>query len=250
MFGLFKRGIEHCERDLADLSPKKREKAARNLGNVKDGRAVGLLTGALQDLTPEVRTAAALALGDRGDASAVTSLVRALEDQDDNVRLAAGISLIQLGEWRGFEPMLRRLDDSEDPGEDAFGIMTWGTIKIGANDGMGLLMRTLREHSDEKVRWLAALVLTLAGPDNVPVTKVLAQAQAEDSSNEVRTAAGEALESIMAIKGLGDKGAFCLKCDSNTEISDPQQVLIGTGAPATMGTCPSCEKRVFRLDSN
>ena len=79
MFGLFKRGIEHYERDLTNLSPKKRKNAARGLGNVKDERAVALLASALQDLEAEVREAATHALGRVGSTSAVGPLVRALE---------------------------------------------------------------------------------------------------------------------------------------------------------------------------
>ena len=90
MFGLFKKGIDHYQRELTSPSPEKRMKAARSLGRVKEFRAVELLVSALRDPASEVREAAAHSLGRLGDPTAVQPLVRALEDGDNGVREAAG----------------------------------------------------------------------------------------------------------------------------------------------------------------
>ncbi|MFQ6028537.1 MAG: HEAT repeat domain-containing protein [Dehalococcoidia bacterium] len=231
MFGLFKRGIEQYERDLTSLSPKKREKAARNLGKLKDERAVSLLAGALQDHTAEVRKAAARALGSLGDTNVTASLLRVLEDQEDSVRLAAGASLVHLGEWRGLEPLLRLLDDPtvEDP------VRTVAVEILETNHGIDLLIRAIREHPDAEVSRLAALVLTCAAPDDARATEALVQAQAAGAT------------SIKELEGQGHKQAFCLKCGSNRDIRNPQRVTFMSGTPGTIGQCSDCGKTVLRL---
>ena len=41
--------------------------------------------------------------------------------------------------------------------------------------------------------------------------------------------------------------AYCLKCRTKREISDPQQVTLKNGRPATQGTCPTCGIKMFRI---
>ena len=189
MFGLFKKGIEHYERELASPSAKKRKNAARSLGNVKEPGAGGLLLDALQDVDSEVREAAAYALGKLEVSTAVGALERGLEDEDNRVRRAAGASLIQLGESIGLEPLLRALNDSseDNPGESV------ALAILETDDGIELLARSLREHPDSEVRRLAAVVLSCAAPDDAIATAALARAYEEDSAEDVRKTAKDAL---------------------------------------------------------
>lgn len=41
--------------------------------------------------------------------------------------------------------------------------------------------------------------------------------------------------------------AYCLKCRDKREISNPEQVTLKNGRPATMGYCPKCGTKVFRI---
>ena len=244
MFGLFKKkGIDDYERELANPSPEKRMKAARSLGGVKEFRAVELLISALRDNASEVREAAAKALGRLQNSDAVQPLARTLDDSDNRVRLAAGASLMQLGDPRGLEPMLRTLNDPDekDPNE------TVALSIFEMNNGVELVVRTLKEHSDEEVRRLAALVLTCTGTDEPLAAEALTRAGKEDTAAEVRKVAADALQLIGEVEGRGHREAFCLRCRSNQRIRDAQAVTLMNGRPATVGVCPVHGTRVFRL---
>lgn len=41
--------------------------------------------------------------------------------------------------------------------------------------------------------------------------------------------------------------AYCVKCRTKREISDPQPVFTSNGTPATRGTCPVCSTTLFRM---
>ena len=41
--------------------------------------------------------------------------------------------------------------------------------------------------------------------------------------------------------------AYCFKCRSKREISNPEEVTLKNGRPATHGTCPDCGTKVFRI---
>ena len=41
--------------------------------------------------------------------------------------------------------------------------------------------------------------------------------------------------------------AYCFKCRTKREISNPQQITMKNGRPATRGTCPVCGTKVFRI---
>ena len=41
--------------------------------------------------------------------------------------------------------------------------------------------------------------------------------------------------------------AYCMKCRAKREISNPSQVTMKNGRPATKGTCPVCSTSVFRI---
>jgi hypothetical protein len=41
--------------------------------------------------------------------------------------------------------------------------------------------------------------------------------------------------------------AYCVKCRSKREISNPTQVTMKNGRPATKGTCPVCSTGMYRI---
>ena len=41
--------------------------------------------------------------------------------------------------------------------------------------------------------------------------------------------------------------AYCLKCREKREISNPEEVTLKNGRPATKGDCPACGTKVFRI---
>ena len=41
--------------------------------------------------------------------------------------------------------------------------------------------------------------------------------------------------------------AYCLKCRTKREISNPTQVTLKNGRPATQGTCPVWATKMFRI---
>ena len=41
--------------------------------------------------------------------------------------------------------------------------------------------------------------------------------------------------------------AYCVKCKTKREISNPEAVFTSTGNPATRGTCPECGTRLYRM---
>jgi DNA-directed RNA polymerase subunit RPC12/RpoP len=41
--------------------------------------------------------------------------------------------------------------------------------------------------------------------------------------------------------------AYCMKCKKKVEIKNPQKVILKNKRPATKGTCPKCNTKVFRI---
>ena len=41
--------------------------------------------------------------------------------------------------------------------------------------------------------------------------------------------------------------AYCMKCREKVDIKDPKAITMKTGKPATEGTCPKCQTKVFRI---
>ena len=41
--------------------------------------------------------------------------------------------------------------------------------------------------------------------------------------------------------------AYCMKCRASKEISDPKEITMKNGRPATQGKCPTCGTKVFRI---
>lgn len=42
--------------------------------------------------------------------------------------------------------------------------------------------------------------------------------------------------------------AYCLRCRTKREISNPQQTTLKNGRPAIQGTCPVCKTKLFRIE--
>ncbi len=40
---------------------------------------------------------------------------------------------------------------------------------------------------------------------------------------------------------------YCVKCRSKKEMSNPQEVTLKNGKPATSGTCPDCGTKMFKI---
>ena len=41
--------------------------------------------------------------------------------------------------------------------------------------------------------------------------------------------------------------AYCLKCRDKREITNPEQVTLKNGRPATTGDCPICGTKMYRI---
>ncbi len=41
--------------------------------------------------------------------------------------------------------------------------------------------------------------------------------------------------------------AYCVKCKSKVEMVKPHVVLMKNGRPATQGTCPTCETKLYKI---
>jgi len=40
---------------------------------------------------------------------------------------------------------------------------------------------------------------------------------------------------------------YCMKCRTKREMKDPKSITMKNGRPATKGTCPTCETKMFRI---
>jgi len=40
---------------------------------------------------------------------------------------------------------------------------------------------------------------------------------------------------------------YCMKCKKKVEVSNPQPITMKNGRPATVGTCPTCGTKVYRI---
>ena len=41
--------------------------------------------------------------------------------------------------------------------------------------------------------------------------------------------------------------AYCLKCREKREMKDPKAITMKNGKPATEGSCPVCNTRMFKI---
>ena len=41
--------------------------------------------------------------------------------------------------------------------------------------------------------------------------------------------------------------AYCVKCRAKREIQNARAITMKNGRPATQGTCPTCQTKMFRI---
>ena len=41
--------------------------------------------------------------------------------------------------------------------------------------------------------------------------------------------------------------AYCMKCKAKQEMSNPEQITMKNGRPATQGVCPKCGTKMFKI---
>ncbi len=109
--------LERHLSDLKDSSPAVRMRAAHELANLGDAKAIPHLVGALSDRDKKVRWRAAYALGDFGEMGydeAYEALLSRLEVEEDwNVRR---IILMTFRNWdeRAVKPLIAALEDESE----------------------------------------------------------------------------------------------------------------------------------------
>ncbi len=96
-----------------DLNADVRQAAASALGNIKDLRAVNPLIAALKDANASVRQQAAWALGKIKDARAAGPLITALGDADSYLRQLAALALGDIKDPLAVEPLIAALNDAD-----------------------------------------------------------------------------------------------------------------------------------------
>jgi len=119
------------------------------LAEIKDSRAVPVLTDMMKDPVSEVRWQAAIALGEMGSHEAVAPLLQGLEDRDKYVRYGSAISLTK----NGYQP-------SEKTGWAWYyaALQDWDQVRILGLDALAPLFNLLRD-TDSDVRVHAVRVL-------------------------------------------------------------------------------------------
>ena len=40
---------------------------------------------------------------------------------------------------------------------------------------------------------------------------------------------------------------YCVKCKAKREMNNPEQITMKNGRPATKGTCPTCQTKMFKI---
>jgi len=40
---------------------------------------------------------------------------------------------------------------------------------------------------------------------------------------------------------------YCVKCKASRDIKDAQQITMKNGKPATVGTCPKCGTKIYKI---
>jgi bilin biosynthesis protein len=97
---------------LADEDPAVRQEAARELGRLRDSRAIAPLISCLEDRNERVRWAAADSLLEMGEA-AVEPLLQALEFEDKYARAEAAGVLGRMKDERAIGPLIDCLKDDD-----------------------------------------------------------------------------------------------------------------------------------------
>ncbi len=128
-------------RNLQDKHTKTRANAAKELGDLKDARAVDPLIKSLKDDDSYVRGQAASSLGKLKDARAVDPLIYLFKDDYTYVRAEAARALGEIGNVRAAAPLINFLkDDSTYAREEAVKSL----IRMGP-DAIRPLLNALKE---------------------------------------------------------------------------------------------------------
>ncbi|MFQ5816038.1 MAG: HEAT repeat domain-containing protein [Candidatus Hydrothermarchaeaceae archaeon] len=146
--------LERFLSQLKDPSPEVRRRAAYELSNLGDDRAIPHLIEALSDADKRVRWRVAYALGDLGEMGlrsddAYEALVSHLEAEEDwNVRRIIVMSFRHWDE-RAVKPLINALDD-ESKYVRRYAAMTIGLKK--SKDAVGRLERLIETEESKMVR--------------------------------------------------------------------------------------------------
>ncbi|MHB9134167.1 MAG: HEAT repeat domain-containing protein [Armatimonadota bacterium] len=174
-----------------------REKAAKQLGELRDPTAVDALIKAAKDKSPGVRRAAITALGLIGEPRVVEILLSALNDDKRGVKLAVVTALGDIGNSRAVEPLTAGLRD-KDP--DIRKAATASMVKLGAaavdtligaiNDPDEYLrqesMRALGHIKDPRAINPLLAILKVRGPDYKIAADALEELGWKPSKSEER----------------------------------------------------------------
>ena len=154
-----------------------RARAAIQIGEIGDRRAVPALIQTLRDRDAQVRLAASEALGKLGDRQAVDSLIAIVHDPNVMVGLTVVEALGNIGGEKAVETLLRIAQEREGP-LSLGAIQSLGTA--GGDRSVKALTTALTDRARD-VRWVAAL--TLAHLKNqqamAPLIEALPQADRE-----------------------------------------------------------------------
>jgi HEAT repeat protein len=179
---------------LDDPNPGVRTGAARALGKIGDGRALGALIFRLRyDVSAEVRKSAVWALH-MGENHAITALIEALCDKDEWVRFGAVIVLSKIGE-SSIEPLIEALQDPH-PLVRANAAETLG--RIGDKRAAEGLAKTLS--GDEAYVWYQAAI-ALGRLSDARAVHYLIQIIG-DAKSDLRTKAIKALGQIGDVRAV------------------------------------------------
>ncbi|MHC4579379.1 MAG: HEAT repeat domain-containing protein [Planctomycetota bacterium] len=168
---------------LQDKNPAARKKAVRELGKLREARAVEPLVAALRDADRGVRRYAADALGDLKDRRAVEALVATLNDPAGRVRARAAEALGKIGDRRAVPPLIEKLKDEDGSVRSAAAMALAWLRDPGARDAL----HAATQDPSAPVRGSAAIALAWLG-DLTPLLEAL-----QDPAERVRTRAAGAL---------------------------------------------------------
>lgn len=204
--------------------------ACAALQEMRSERAVAPLIAILQNAASEVRKSAAIALGGIGNKQALEPLIAALKDPDANVRIGATWAFGKMPDSQAVEALLVCLQDSVQGVRQnaAYALKT-----VGDERTVEPLITALNDEF-EMVRQNAAAALAQM-PDKRAVVP-LALTATNDSLDQVRKVASEALRTICSTYDMSELIAECKTRDGFTSPSrDQVDTALGDGE---MGELP------------
>ena len=183
---------------LKDESPGVREKAARELGEIKDLRAVEPLSAALNDSDEIVRDQAVGALEKIGE-PAVEALIVALRNPRSDVRMNAAKALGEIKDERAIEPLGALLNDKDSI---VRGYASEILGKIGESAPEKLTGKLIEDLKDEDPSKRAGAAEALGGIKDARAVEPLIIAL-KDQDQRVRTNAVSTLGKMKDARAVG-----------------------------------------------